>query len=99
VFGDLREPNVLYDSDDGGRVKLIDFDWAGRYDVFNLPEEERKFILRKWAEVNMGHVTGDADQFFRCPLGLSEETSCAYGAGQLLPILPSHESEMLTKMM
>ncbi|KAF8873899.1 hypothetical protein BD779DRAFT_1568628 [Infundibulicybe gibba] len=28
VFGDLREPNVLFDGN--GRAKLIDFDWAGR---------------------------------------------------------------------
>ena len=27
VFGDLRPPNVLFS---GGRVLLIDFDWAGK---------------------------------------------------------------------
>jgi len=30
VFGDLREPNVLYLPEDGGRVLLVDFDRAGR---------------------------------------------------------------------
>jgi serine/threonine protein kinase len=30
VFGDLREPNILFDSD--GQVKFVDFDWCGRYD-------------------------------------------------------------------
>jgi hypothetical protein len=29
VFGDLREPNVLFDTN--GKAKFIDFDWAGRY--------------------------------------------------------------------
>lgn len=29
VFGDLRDPNVLYDSTDGC-VMLVDFDWAGK---------------------------------------------------------------------
>ncbi|KAG5651768.1 hypothetical protein H0H81_007521 [Sphagnurus paluster] len=29
VFGDLREPNVLFDQTK--KLKLIDFDWAGRY--------------------------------------------------------------------
>ena len=31
VFGDLRSPNVLFDIQ--GKVKLIDFDWTGRYNV------------------------------------------------------------------
>jgi hypothetical protein len=30
VFGDLREPNILFDLD--GQVKFVDFDWCGRYD-------------------------------------------------------------------
>jgi hypothetical protein len=29
VLGDLREPNILFDK--SGKLKLIDFDWAGRY--------------------------------------------------------------------
>jgi hypothetical protein len=29
VLGDLREPNILFD--ESGKLKLIDFDWAGRY--------------------------------------------------------------------
>jgi hypothetical protein len=29
VFGDLRPPNVLFDTDN--KVKFIDFDWSGRY--------------------------------------------------------------------
>jgi hypothetical protein len=29
VFGDLRTPNILFDNDD--KVKLIDFNWSGRY--------------------------------------------------------------------
>ena len=28
AFGDLRPPNVVFS---GGRVLLVDFDWAGRY--------------------------------------------------------------------
>ena len=33
VFGDLREPNVLYSSEDGGRMLLDDFDGVGRDEV------------------------------------------------------------------
>ena len=29
VFGDLRDPNILYD-ESKNRVALVDFDWAGR---------------------------------------------------------------------
>src|SRR6266576_7058754 len=29
VFGDLRDPNILYNESEG-RVVLVDFDWAGR---------------------------------------------------------------------
>ena len=38
VFGDLREPNILYSSDsDGGRVLLVDFDAVGRDGVARYP--------------------------------------------------------------
>jgi hypothetical protein len=37
VFGDLRMPNVLVDK--SRKVKLVDFDWAGCYDVKGLPQE------------------------------------------------------------
>ena len=30
VLGDLREPNILFD--ENGKLKLIDFDWAVRYE-------------------------------------------------------------------
>jgi RIO-like serine/threonine protein kinase len=29
VFGDLRDPNILYDTSEA-RVVLVDFDWAGK---------------------------------------------------------------------
>ena len=31
VFGDLRGQNILCDADADGKVKLIDFNWCGRY--------------------------------------------------------------------
>ena len=37
VFGDLRKQNILFDAD--GKVKLIDFNWCGRYDV-NIRDEK-----------------------------------------------------------
>ncbi|KAH7903334.1 hypothetical protein BJ138DRAFT_1096518 [Hygrophoropsis aurantiaca] len=35
VFGDLRPPNVMVE--DGGRVQLIDFDWAGKEGEVKYP--------------------------------------------------------------
>lgn len=35
VFGDLRTPNILVDSD--GNVKLVDFDWCGVHGVDRYP--------------------------------------------------------------
>ncbi|KZV81583.1 hypothetical protein EXIGLDRAFT_844488 [Exidia glandulosa HHB12029] len=37
VFGDLRSPNVVRDLDDQRRLKLIDFDWAGRQKEARYP--------------------------------------------------------------
>jgi hypothetical protein len=33
VFGDLREPNLLYLPGDGRRVLFVDFDWVGQHKV------------------------------------------------------------------
>lgn len=36
VFGDLREPNILYAHSDS-RVFLVDFDWCGKHDEHRYP--------------------------------------------------------------
>jgi len=43
VFGDLREPNVLFS---GGKVFLIDFDWAGKEGEARYPR--RLLSQGKW---------------------------------------------------
>lgn len=46
VIGDLRERNILFDTDD--KAKFIDFDWCGRYDMKirdeGLADERQKQI-------------------------------------------------------
>jgi RIO-like serine/threonine protein kinase len=36
VFGDLRPPNIMV-PDQGGDVKLVDFDWAGKHGESRYP--------------------------------------------------------------
>ncbi|KAH8977240.1 hypothetical protein EDB92DRAFT_1958540 [Lactarius akahatsu] len=42
VFGNLQKPNILFDA--YGKVKLIDFDWCGRYDM-NIHDEDLPYDL------------------------------------------------------
>lgn len=94
VFGDLRRPNVLFDSD--SQVKLIDLDWAGRYDVANLPSDQRAQIMARRAKMDGGenHVV-NAGSFACYPLSLSNAINWGSTAGPLLPIPPQHDREML----
>ena len=92
VFGDLREYNILFDKD--GKVKLIDLDWAGQYDMkqkdaFLPPDPEQKI------HDNIGRVQGSTlTEFVRYPLSLSPDISWAEG----VPIRPQHDWEMLRKL-
>ncbi|KAH8980320.1 hypothetical protein EDB92DRAFT_1805783 [Lactarius akahatsu] len=56
VFGDLRKQNILFDAD--GKVKLIDFNWCGRYDMKiadeNLPEDVQDHIDQNKRRVQAG---------------------------------------------
>jgi hypothetical protein len=43
VFADLRAPNIMvYDTDEGQRAKLIDFDWCGKHNVDEYPSSMNK---------------------------------------------------------
>ena len=92
VFGDLREYNILFDKD--GKVKLIDLDRAGRYDMkqkdtFLPPDLEQKI------HNNIGRVQGSTlTKFVRYPFSLSPDISWAEG----VPIRPQHDWEMLRKL-
>ena len=79
VLGDLREPNILFD--ENGKLKLIDFDWAGRYE--------------KDTDHDASPV-GD-DCFARYPLGMSSDIRWPQGAGDLELIVPQHDIEMLDR--
>lgn len=92
VLGDLRRPNVLFNKNDD--VKLIDFDWAGRYDtsvVDDLSEELRNEIVISENERSSG-------KFAYYPLNLSRRVEWAKGVEELRPIRPVHDLYMLENM-
>ena len=87
-----ENPTSFFDKD--GKVKLIDLDWAGRYDMkqkdtFLPPDPEQKI------HNNIGRVQGSTlTEFVRYPLSLSPDISWAEG----VPIRPQHDWEMLRKL-
>lgn len=57
VFGDLRHPNVLFDKE--GKVKIIDFNWMGRWDMKRgleewIPEADEHHTVEKHEDENEG---------------------------------------------
>ncbi|QRV91837.1 kinase domain protein [Ceratobasidium sp. AG-Ba] len=51
VFGDLRDPNVMIETNTNGTVigaKLIDFDWCGVHQEGRFPDSMNQYI--NWAE-------------------------------------------------
>ena len=65
VFGDLREANLLYLPEDGGRVLLIDFDSVcvdgiGRYSACLNPEAE--LGVKRWQVMEKEHDNRNLEQ-------------------------------------
>ena len=94
VFGDLRAPNVLYDSN--GQVKLIDFNWCGRYDT-NVRDKQLPPGLQDEID-EIEHKSTD-DVYVCYPLSMSEVPGMwALGMEPLAPIRPQHDWSMLDKL-
>ncbi|KAG5653608.1 hypothetical protein H0H81_011980 [Sphagnurus paluster] len=83
VFGDLREPNVLFDMT--GKLKLIDFDWAGQYkrDIRGRPA--KPLPNNRPVDLEYAHY----------PAGLSKNIGWPEGVDDFAPILPQHDMEMM----
>lgn len=98
VFGDLRKPNVILDQ--SGQVQLIDFDWAGRYDVTvedellntDAPGLIPDDVLKAFRN---GQNPVDNVGFAVYPLALSKLVFTNTGADDLIPIRPAHDWRML----
>ena len=99
VFGDLRQPNIILDQAD--KIQLIDFDWAGRYDMTihdSVPDDILELIPADILEAT-GDVHAQTDiTFAHYPLNLSKHLFSSTGAGDLEPIRPIHDWRMLNKL-
>ncbi|KAF8869084.1 hypothetical protein BD779DRAFT_1682620 [Infundibulicybe gibba] len=82
VLGDLRRQNLLFDQ--GGKVQIIDLDWAGRYDNTN-----------RAGDAPDKHGRGS---YVCYPLNLSKSIKWAKGVRDLAPIRPEHDTFMLDTM-
>jgi hypothetical protein len=92
VFGDLRLPNVLFDQD--GKVKLIDFNWCGRYDTKDTVNDMGGL------EVNVDLAKAGDGPYAHYPLGMSKiEGMWAPGMEPLTPIRPQHDKSMMNKLL
>jgi Protein kinase domain len=95
VFGDLRPPNILFDKDK--KVKLIDFDWSGRYDTKdpkNLADG-----LKKQIDGNMDRAEVGDGPYAHYPLRMSTtQDMWAPGMTPLTPIRPEHDRMMVHKL-
>jgi hypothetical protein len=96
IFGDLRKQNILFGAD--GKVKLIDFNWCGRYDMNirdeKLPREVQDLIDKN----NMNREVGDGPYAYY-PLSMSTvEGMWAPGMEPLAQIRPQHDWMMFDKL-
>ena len=96
VFGDLRKQNILFDAD--GKVKLIDFNWCGRYDM-NIRDENLPGKVQEQIDKNMNRVqVGDGPHAYY-PLSMSTlKGMWAPGMEPLAQIRPRHDWMMLDKL-
>ena len=91
VFGDLRVQNVFFDED--GKVKFIDFDWSGRYDM-NVRDRSLPADLQKRIDDEKRNVKS-VDHYVCNPLNLSSNIHWAPDVRDLEPIRPEHDWFML----
>ena len=62
VHGDLRRPNVMIDGE--GKVKIIDFDWAGREMEVRYPLRISSFLFPKNQGIEgRGEIRNEHDKF------------------------------------
>jgi serine/threonine protein kinase len=92
VFGDLRQPNIILNQ--ANKIQLIDFDWAGRYDMTiqdSTTDDLQELIPADVLDpTNIIHGQTDTT-FVHYPLNLSKTLFSSTGAGDLQPIRPIHE--------
>ena len=97
VYGDLRKQNILFDAD--GKVKLIDFNWCGRYDM-NILDKILPNSLQNQIDKSTNRVQVGEGPFATYPLSMSTlEGMWAPGMEPLAQIRPQHDWMMLDKLL
>lgn len=97
VFGDLRKPNILCDRN--GSVKLIDFNWCGRYDM-NVRDAKLPQGLQE--EIDKARELSKASNvsYVYYPVAMTVSKGMwAEGMEPLAAIRPQHDWEMLDKIL
>jgi len=98
VFGDLRWQNILFDADADGKVKLIDFNWCGRYDM-KIRDEALPNGLQNKIDENMSRIQVEDGPYAYYPLSMSTvDNMWAAGMEALAQIRPQHDWMMLNKL-
>ena len=96
VFGDLRKQNIIFDAD--GKVKFIDFDWCGRYNM-NIRDEKLPKNLQDQIDKNVNRVQVGDGPYAYYPLSMSMiEGLWAPGMEPLAEIRPQHDWMMFDKL-
>lgn len=99
VFGDLRQPNIILNQ--VNKIQLIDFDWAGQYDMTiqdSIPDNLQELIPADVLEPTNVIQAQTYTTFAHYPLNLSKPLFSSMGAGDLQPIWPIHDWRMLDKL-
>ena len=98
VFGDLREPNVLFGADH--KIKLIDFNWCGRYDVdMDILHSAIPADVQKKIDESKSRLPRlPRNEYAHYPNNLSTSIEWPAEVGPLKPILPQHDWFMWNKM-
>ena len=98
VFGDLRWQNILCDADADGKVKLIDFNWCGRYDM-KIRDEGLPDGLQNEIDKSMNRIQVEDGPYAYYPLSMSTvDNMWAAGMEPLAQIRPQHDWIMLGKL-
>ncbi|KAJ2931074.1 hypothetical protein H1R20_g5986, partial [Candolleomyces eurysporus] len=113
VFGDLRAQNVLCDIQD--KVKLIDFNWAGRYNLGArdkgtiVPEDVQQQIDELAAKANAYDrrsgggdreaVPATEERYAHYPYNINSTIKWHTDVGPMKPIRPEHDWFMLGKFL
>ena len=96
VFGDLRKQNIIFDAD--GKVKFIDFDWCGRYNM-KIRDEKLPKNLQDQIDKNLNRVQVGDGPYAYYPLSMSRiEGPWAPGMEALEEIRPQHDWMMFDKL-